>query len=261
MVIFSVLTRCFIRYRNCNFKTPWWNKYTDSESIVRNNEFKTVWQEQSALLFPQLRQPLPHTDQFISLGSQYNGYIPPIILIHSSPGQLNQVRKKPAQRLGVLGPLLNRRSSLSIRNGVLLYKQLLHPMIECAGTVWWSTAHSHIRKLQVLQSKCLQIATSAPWYSGNKQIHDDMGLYSLPTTSDLWEVRLKLADMGNPLVTQLSWYLHWPSVGPGPLKQVDCDRQLVSVTPKGGHVATLNRAHLALFNYPDWGFPCFFLQL
>jgi hypothetical protein len=38
---------------------------------------------------------------------------------------IDQVRKKIAQRLGVLGPLLKRKSDLSIRNGVVLYKQLL----------------------------------------------------------------------------------------------------------------------------------------
>jgi hypothetical protein len=37
---------------------------------------------------------------------------------------VNQVGKKAAQRLGVLGPLPNRRSCLSIRNGVRLYKHL-----------------------------------------------------------------------------------------------------------------------------------------
>jgi hypothetical protein len=37
---------------------------------------------------------------------------------------INQVGKKEAQRLGVLGPILNRRSGLSVRNGVLLCKQL-----------------------------------------------------------------------------------------------------------------------------------------
>jgi hypothetical protein len=35
---------------------------------------------------------------------------------------INQVGKKAAQRLGVLGPLINRRSGLSVRNVVLLYK-------------------------------------------------------------------------------------------------------------------------------------------
>jgi hypothetical protein len=43
---------------------------------------------------------------------------------------VNQVGKKAAQRLGVVGPLLNRRSGLSVRNGVLLYKQLIRPMMD-----------------------------------------------------------------------------------------------------------------------------------
>jgi hypothetical protein len=43
---------------------------------------------------------------------------------------VNRVRKRVTQRLGVLGPLLNRRSGLSVRNGVLLCKQLLRPMMD-----------------------------------------------------------------------------------------------------------------------------------
>jgi len=37
---------------------------------------------------------------------------------------IDQVRKKTAQRMGMLSPLLNRKSDLSVRKGVLLYKQL-----------------------------------------------------------------------------------------------------------------------------------------
>jgi hypothetical protein len=43
---------------------------------------------------------------------------------------VNQMGKKAAQRMGVPGPLLNRRSGLSVRNGVLLYKQLIRPMMD-----------------------------------------------------------------------------------------------------------------------------------
>jgi hypothetical protein len=89
---------------------------------------------------------------------------------------IDQVRKKAAQRLGTLGPLLNRRSNFSVSNGVPLYKQLMRPMMDYARPVWRSAARSHIKKLQVLQSKCHRIATSAPWYIGNKQIHDDLGV-------------------------------------------------------------------------------------
>jgi hypothetical protein len=45
---------------------------------------------------------------------------------------VNHVVKKAAQRLGVLGPILNRRKGLSVRNGVLLYKQLIRPMMDYA---------------------------------------------------------------------------------------------------------------------------------
>jgi hypothetical protein len=75
---------------------------------------------------------------------------------------IDQVRKRTAQRMGMLGPLLNRKSNLSVRNGVLLYKQLLRPMMDYACPAWRSAAHSHVRKLQVLQSKCLRLATGAP---------------------------------------------------------------------------------------------------
>ena len=87
-----------------------------------------------------------------------------------------QVRNKATQKLGTLGPLLNRRSGLSIRNGVLLYKQLIRPMMEYACPVWRSASRSHIKKMKVLHSKCLRIATNAPWYIGNRQIHDDLGV-------------------------------------------------------------------------------------
>jgi hypothetical protein len=117
---------------------------------------------------------------------------------------VNQVGKKAAQRLGVLGPLLNRRSGLSVRNGVLLYKQLIRPMMDYACPIWRSSARSHIRMLEVLQSKCLHIATNAPWYVGNRQIHEDLGiLFFADYIRALTEsFDSKLADAWNPLVRQ-----------------------------------------------------------
>jgi len=41
---------------------------------------------------------------------------------------IDQARKKGAQRLRTLGLLLNRRSGLPTRNGVLLHKQLVRPL-------------------------------------------------------------------------------------------------------------------------------------
>jgi hypothetical protein len=64
----------------------------------------------------------------------------------------------------MLCPLLNRRSDLSVRNGMLLYKQLIRPMMDYVCPAWRSAASSHIRRLQVLPSKGLRLATGAPWY-------------------------------------------------------------------------------------------------
>jgi hypothetical protein len=114
----------------------------------------------------------------------------------------------------VLGSFLNRRSGLSIRNGVLLYRQLIRPMMDYACPVWRSAARCHISKLQVLQSKCLRIATGAPWYMSNRQIHEDLGVpFFADHIRDLTEsFYSNLADAENPLVRQLGRYLTegWP---------------------------------------------------
>ena len=108
------------------------------------------------------------------------------------------------------GPLLNRKSDLSIRNGVLLYKQLNRPMEDYACPAWRTAARSHVRRLQVLQFKCLRLATSASWYVSNRQIHEDLGvtLFADHNRALTESFDSKLADVGNPLVRQLGRYLN-----------------------------------------------------
>jgi hypothetical protein len=133
--------------------------------------------------------------------------------------QINQLRKRTAQRMGMMGPLLNRKSDFFIRNGVLLYKQLICPMMDYACPVWRSSARSHVRRLQVLQSKCLRLVTGAPWYVSNSQIHEDLGvpLFANHISALTASFDSKLADVKNPLVRQLDRYLRLPRVDPIPL--------------------------------------------
>jgi hypothetical protein len=118
--------------------------------------------------------------------------------------------------MGLLGALLNRRSDLSIRNGVLLYKQLVRPLMNYACLAWKSAARTHIRRLQVLQSKCLRLVSCAPCYLSNRQIHEDLGVPILAHhIRDLTEsCDSKLAEARNPLVRHLVRYLIWPRVTP-----------------------------------------------
>jgi hypothetical protein len=82
--------------------------------------------------------------------------------------------------MGMLGPLLN-------------------------GT----NARTHVRRMQVLQSKCLRLATGAPWYVNSRQIHEDLGvpLFADHIRALTASFDSKLADAGNPLVRQLGRYL------------------------------------------------------
>jgi hypothetical protein len=43
-----------------------------------------------------------------------------------------------------------------------------------ASPIRSSASHSQIRKLQVLGSRCLDIATDAPWYVGSRQFHENL---------------------------------------------------------------------------------------
>jgi hypothetical protein len=111
--------------------------------------------------------------------------------------------------MGIFGPLLNRKSDLSVRNGVLLYKHLIRPMMDYACPAWRSAARTHGRRLQVLQPKCLRLAIGAPCYVSNRQIHEDLGvlLFADHIRALTASFDTKLADVGNPLVRQLGRYL------------------------------------------------------
>ena len=75
---------------------------------------------------------------------------------------IDQVRKIPAQRMGMLCPHLNTKSDFSVRNEVLLHKQLIRPMMDYAFPACRFAACTHVRRLHVLQSMCVRLATGAP---------------------------------------------------------------------------------------------------
>jgi hypothetical protein len=95
-------------------------------------------------------------------------------------------------------------------------------MLDYACPTWRGVARSYIKQLQVLQSKCLRIATGAPWYINNRQIHGDLGVpffeghaRALTESNDS-----NLAGVGNPLVrNSADIYADW-----GPMEAAGCAR-------------------------------------
>jgi len=143
-------------------------------------------------------------DQFSSLGNQYSGSIPPIILgwpwIHGLPGWLVSIRwKRKRHRDWVLGLFLNRRSDLSIRNGVLLYKQLIHPMVDYGCPCGVPSLAPISGNGRCFNPSVLELP---PLHLGTLLTSKFMMIWeslSLLTTSYLWEIRLNVNWFVEPL--------------------------------------------------------------
>lgn len=78
------------------------------------------------------------------------------------------------QRLSMLFPVLNKRSSIGQKTALLIYKQIIIPLVTYACPVWITASKTNLNKLQVLQNKILRIITKAPWFVTNKNIHKDL---------------------------------------------------------------------------------------
>ncbi|GFV68563.1 putative RNA-directed DNA polymerase from transposon X-element [Trichonephila clavipes] len=65
-------------------------------------------------------------------------------------------------RISLAISLIGRRSPLSLENKVILYKQILRPVITYGSPVWGAAAATHMKKIQVMQNKILRVMTNAP---------------------------------------------------------------------------------------------------
>ncbi|GBM27765.1 RNA-directed DNA polymerase from mobile element jockey [Araneus ventricosus] len=60
--------------------------------------------------------------------------------------------------------LIGRKSPLSLNNKVLLFKQILRPILTYASQIWGLSAKTHVKKVKIMQNKILRIMTNASWY-------------------------------------------------------------------------------------------------
>jgi hypothetical protein len=137
--------------------------------------------------------------------------------------------------------------------------------MDYAFPAWRSAARTHVRRLQVLQSKCLRLVTGAPWYVSNREIHEDLGV---PMFSDHFrdcELWLKVSWREEPSTTATR-QIRWPRVDPVAWRETRGGRgQQASRGHRPRWPSRLNESRSALisrapFSYPDWGFTWFFLS-
>lgn len=75
-----------------------------------------------------------------------------------------------------LKPLLNRNSKLSLNNAITIYKSIIRPLMLYACPIWINASKTNINKLQIIQNNFLRLATHAPWFISNIQLHKEFNL-------------------------------------------------------------------------------------
>ena len=90
--------------------------------------------------------------------------------------------------------MLGKKSKLSIKNKILIYKVILKPVWIYGIQLWGSSADSNIEIVQRFQNKTLSTIAGIPWYVRNKTIHKDLQIHTvreeIVTYSSKYENRL-----------------------------------------------------------------------
>ena len=86
-----------------------------------------------------------------------------------------QLRDKLKKFYGFIG----RRSNLSTRNKITLYKTVIKPVWTYGIQLWGTASNSNIEILQRFQSKTLRSLLNAPWYVTNESIHGDLKILTV----------------------------------------------------------------------------------
>lgn len=87
--------------------------------------------------------------------------------------QTEKAANKTTKAFKSLYPLLAKKSKLSHRNKNILFKSMIRPIMMYGCPVWHTAAATHIKKLQVVQNKCLKLINKLPWRYPTRQLHRD----------------------------------------------------------------------------------------
>lgn len=90
-----------------------------------------------------------------------------------------ETKRKANGILHKLYPLLCRKRKVSLINKILLYKQLVRPILTYGIEIWSMTDEKSYNILQIIQNKILRMATDAPYYISNEQLHNELEIETL----------------------------------------------------------------------------------
>jgi hypothetical protein len=100
----------------------------------------------------------------------------------------------------ILYPLLNRNSGMSQGNKSLLYKQVIRPMITYGAPILSHISNYALQPLEVLQNKCMRLATAASRYTQITDLRERTGLPSIREHTTATAERFFRRNRNHPLI-------------------------------------------------------------
>lgn len=97
---------------------------------------------------------------------------------------INLSISKAHRILGALYPLLNYKSKLNSKNKKMIYFSVIRPILLYANPIWKSASKCHLKKLQILQNKCLKIICNLPRRFSTHRLHEEYNFQYIANTID-----------------------------------------------------------------------------
>uniref|UniRef100_A0A2S2R865 Putative RNA-directed DNA polymerase n=1 Tax=Sipha flava TaxID=143950 RepID=A0A2S2R865_9HEMI len=79
----------------------------------------------------------------------------------------------------MLFPILHKKSAIHKKFLILIYRQILRPLLTHACPIWGNCSSAHIRKIQIFQNKILRIITNTPWFIRKVNLHKDLQILEI----------------------------------------------------------------------------------
>lgn len=84
---------------------------------------------------------------------------------------IESTRNKATRAMCALYPMLARTSGLSLGNKNIIYKTMIRPIIIYAAPIWGHATRARIKRLQIIQNKCLKLIHNLPFHFGTDELH------------------------------------------------------------------------------------------
>lgn len=84
---------------------------------------------------------------------------------------IENTRTKATRAMCALYPMIARTSRLNHRNKNIIYKTMIRPIITYASPIWCNATRTRLKRLQVVQNKCLKMINNLPWRYGTDELH------------------------------------------------------------------------------------------